>query len=157
MRIITAIAAFLLVVLPTPGRAKCSFALYAVTGSLELPEELRSEEVRIYLFLAGTNVTSAYHPGPGEADFNHPSADGQFQVTVRLSTSSGYSRLFGDRCRRVEVRGDLFVTGDRIRSRRLSIKFQQSKAEIRRTHRAQATVGKILLALLPTEDSLRSP
>lgn len=128
--------------------AKCPFARYAVEGALSLPPGVNANEVRVYLFLEGTQRTSEYPAAEQQQDFAIPKTDGTFHVEVWLSTLSGYSDLAGERCERVAKDADLFVIGPGIYAHRSKLTFDESKKEIRRALRASAKMKPLCLEAL---------
>lgn len=139
--------ALLVVLLLLPGviHGKCAFAKYQIEGTLILPQGVEPTEIRIYFFLQGMTRTSEYPPSIAEREYSVPDASGYFRVEAWMNTFSGYSRLSGDRCRRVVRSGDLFIVGHGIRAARVEVSFDQPKSQIRRQLGSQTRVRKISL------------
>ena len=136
-----AIAFSLLLLAKVPAQGKCAVALYAVEGKLSLPPGVAPDDVRIYLFLEGTERASQY---PGR-DFAVPDANGSFRVEVRLSTLSKYSRARGERCDRIEAEGDLFIVGKGLYGHRSQVEFDTPKSEALRDLRVSTSLDLIRL------------
>ena len=147
MRPIIVLLLTLFLVLSGPALAKCPFVRYEVQGMLILPSE--AGLVKVYLFLDQTTRPSDYPAEPGQNDYSVPDSGGSFRTVAWLNTSSGFSRLTGDKCGRIELGGDIFITGDRLQGRRLRVFFGRSKRQIRRELRAAVTLGDIQVQLLP--------
>lgn len=125
--------------------AKCAFARYEVEGRIVLPEDVDAADLRLYLFLEGMPYPSDYPPPEPRRDYAVPDSAGLFKAVAWMNTSSGYSLLTGDRCRRVATTADLVLLGKGIRARRVTVRFPLSRREIRQRLGAKAKVPDVLL------------
>jgi hypothetical protein len=144
MRLIRSLLSACLLASAIPSQAKCPFVHYSVEGRVSIPPGADREKIKIYLFLNGSTQPSDYPPEPGLPDFAVLKEDGTFQADAWLNTSA----LAGNRCDRVETMADIFLTGDNVQGRRVTIKFLQPRKVIRKDLRAFARSPNIQLETL---------
>jgi len=104
----------------------CPFHRYVVTGRVTVPQDVKVVHVRVYVFLEGSDTTSAYQPEQGEHEYASPSSDGTFRFVSYYSTWNTGAVFPWQTCNRRARHADVVFVADGLASKRVRVPTRQS-------------------------------